>query len=83
MRKVQPFEYTPYSLDRQHMYGLNTNMVQNKEPFYKDHAWEKVKSVFVHRWSLFGGSVSETHFIMSCQFKKNRVFGHILLESSH
>ena len=34
------------------------------EPVYKDRPWENRKLVFVHRWSLFGGSVSETHYII-------------------
>ena len=34
--------------------------------------------VFVHRWSLFRGSVSETHCINVCQFDQSMVSRHIL-----
>ena len=45
---------------------------------YKDHQWDNGKLVFVHSWSLFRRSVSETHYINSIRFTTNRVFRHTL-----
>ena len=45
-----------------------TAMSYTVQPVYKDHTWTNVKLVFVHSWSLFGGSVSVTYNINSCQF---------------
>ena len=46
---------------------------------YEDHSWENVKLVFVLKWLLFGGSVSVTHNINSCLFKKIGYLSRVLL----
>ena len=43
-----------------------------------NHQWETGKLVFVHRLSVFGVSVSETHYNNSCQCETNMVSRHKL-----